>query len=311
MKTLFNVGGEIVSTVKEVNNILGRKVSKKDLMEGLVPEVTVTIEEDEVANEDTTAPAVLEEAKEEEIATEEIEEEIHIKEVAPVTEDTQDIEGKVAGTSAMLLDEEDIAGVAKHIAEAKARAEARKTVGTSDKTSKVIDLPIVIHKDPNAPKPTLEQLRNQLKTVYDRKVAENPELVKSAGKSSKADKYDDTITEFPEKGTFTVPEDLKKFYKKLPDARLDEWLELEGLTYTPNENPGINRMRKCMAMMDYHFVKEPSTSKKKKSKYGDYTTEDLIGMALDNNLAVKDDKGNERILRMYTIMSLKDAGLLE
>jgi hypothetical protein len=33
-------------------------------------------------------------------------------------------------------------------------------------------------------------------------------------------------------------------------------------------------------------------------------------MAMDNDIEVKDDKGNMQILRMYTIMALKNAGLI-
>lgn len=115
--------------------------------------------------------------------------------------------------------------------------------------------------------------------------------------------------EYPEKGTFSTDKELKKFYKKLTDEQLDEWLELEGLEYKANDNPSINRMRKCMAILYYHFPKQPSKSKKK-SKYSQYSTEELVQMAMDNDVEVRDDKGDERILRMYTIMALRDAGII-
>jgi len=118
---------------------------------------------------------------------------------------------------------------------------------------------------------------------------------------------------YPEVGTVTDTSVLKKIYKKLSDKQLDEWLELEGLTDKVNlcEHAAINRMRKCMTITNLHFPKTPGASKAKKSKYADYTTEQLVQMCADNDLDIKDDKGDMRILRMYSIMTLKKAGVLE
>ena len=69
-------------------------------------------------------------------------------------------------------------------------------------------------------------------------------------------------------------------------------------------------MRKCMAIKDYHFPRQ-TKAKRSKSKYADYTTEDLLEMALENDVEVKDSKGNLRILRMYCIMALREAGIIE
>jgi hypothetical protein len=127
-----------------------------------------------------------------------------------------------------------------------------------------------------------------------------------------AKKTNEVIT-YPEVGTVGDKKELKKVYKKLTDAQLDEWLELEGLTDKVKlcEHESINRMRKCMAITALHFPPEPSQGAKSKSKYADFTTEQLVQMALDNDVVVKDDKGDARILRMYTIMALKEAGVLE
>jgi len=70
-------------------------------------------------------------------------------------------------------------------------------------------------------------------------------------------------------------------------------------------------MRMSMAIQDKHFPKEPSKSAKKKAKYADFTTEQLVEMAIANDIEVKDDKGDMRILRMYTIMALRNAGIIE
>jgi len=115
--------------------------------------------------------------------------------------------------------------------------------------------------------------------------------------------------EYPEVGHFESIDDIKKFYKRLSMEQISEWAEIEGLEWKPNDNPGINRMRACMAISNHHFPKK--TSGKKKAKYGHLSTEDLLAMAIENDVEVREPKGdNENILRMYTIMALREAGLL-
>ncbi|WCS68656.1 hypothetical protein Goe19_02080 [Bacillus phage vB_BsuM-Goe19] len=118
--------------------------------------------------------------------------------------------------------------------------------------------------------------------------------------------------EYPEVGDFEDEKAIKKYIKGLTDEQLQAWCELEGAEWVENEHRNINRMRMAMAIKAVHFpelAKKPSS--KKKSKYAEYTTEELVEMAIDNNVEVRDDKGNERILRMYTIIALREAGLLE
>jgi len=115
---------------------------------------------------------------------------------------------------------------------------------------------------------------------------------------------------YPEVGFFTDKKDLQKFYKQLDITALEDWCAVEGLTYTACEDSEpIHRMRVCMAILYLHFPKAPSAGKKK-SKYADYTTEALIQMAVDNDVAVEvtDDM---RIMRMRTIMNLRAAGIIE
>lgn len=114
---------------------------------------------------------------------------------------------------------------------------------------------------------------------------------------------------YPEVGTFADQKALQKFYKQLDTAVLEDWCNLEGLEYNacPDSEP-IHRMRVAMAILYKHFPKEPSKSKKK-SKYGDYKTEDLIQMALDNSVLVEPTT-NDSIMRMRVIMALRAHGLL-
>jgi hypothetical protein len=119
-------------------------------------------------------------------------------------------------------------------------------------------------------------------------------------------------TEYPEVGDFKDEKAMKKYIKGLSDASLQEWCILEGAEWKANDHQSINRMRMAMAIKALHFpTTAPTKSKKSKSKYASYSDEMLVQMALDNDVEVPDDKGDRRILRMYTIMALRKAGLID
>lgn len=150
-----------------------------------------------------------------------------------------------------------------------------------------------------------------------KKVVKQPASKKSAPKvdTKKAKKAipepngDDT--EYPEVGAFDDVKAFKKYLKKLTNDQLTEWCELEGATWNFNEHESINRMRMAMAIKAKHFPDTaPKGGTKSKSKYSDYTTEELLEIAINHSVDVKDAKGDARILRMYTIVALRDAGLL-
>lgn len=113
---------------------------------------------------------------------------------------------------------------------------------------------------------------------------------------------------YPEKGHFTEKKDLQKFYKYLSDEQLAEWIAVEGLEFKPADSEAINRMRMAMAILYHWFPKAPSA--KKKSKYADYTNEQLMDLALQNDVVFEicDD---ERILRMRAIMALRASKVIE
>ncbi len=113
---------------------------------------------------------------------------------------------------------------------------------------------------------------------------------------------------YPEVGYFKEQKDLQKFYKHLSDEQLAEWIAVEGLEFKPADSQPINRMRMAMAVLYKHFPKAPSA--KKKSKYADFTNEQLVEMAMEHNVAFEpcDD---ERILRMRAIMALRANQIIE
>lgn len=118
--------------------------------------------------------------------------------------------------------------------------------------------------------------------------------------------------EYPEIGEFKDEKAMKKFIKGLSDDSLQEWCILEGAEWKASDHQSINRMRMAMAIKAKHFPSTaPKAGKKSKSKYASYSTEDLVTMALDNDIEVPDDKGDNKILRMYTIMALRKAGLID
>ena len=114
---------------------------------------------------------------------------------------------------------------------------------------------------------------------------------------------------YPEVGMFKDKKDLQKFYKQLDTATLEDWASIEGLEYKPCENSEpIHRMRVAMAILYLHFPKQSST--KKESPYKQYSTEQLIEMAIDNSVEVEPTE-DMRIMRMRTIMALRDAKVID
>lgn len=113
---------------------------------------------------------------------------------------------------------------------------------------------------------------------------------------------------FPEVGHFTEQKDLQKFYKHLSDEQLLEWIELEGLEFNPADSAPINRMRMAMAVLYKHFPKKETS--KKKSKYADYSNEQLMELALKNDVVFEICE-DERILRMRAIMALRASKVIE
>lgn len=126
------------------------------------------------------------------------------------------------------------------------------------------------------------------------------------GKKVKAMELLEGMDSFPQVGEFEDKKALQNFYKQLDTELLEEWVAMEGLEFTPSpDSEPIHRMRVCMAILYHHYPRQSKA--KKKSKYSDYSLEDLIGMAMENDVAVPitDDA---RIMRMRTIMALREAG---
>jgi hypothetical protein len=114
---------------------------------------------------------------------------------------------------------------------------------------------------------------------------------------------------YPEVGQFEEQKGLQKFYKQLPTETLEDWAKVEGVEYKAcTESAPIHRMRVAMAILQVHFPK--TTAAKKESPYAKYTIEDLVSMAIENDVAVEPTE-DMRILRMRTIMALKAAKVIE
>jgi hypothetical protein len=106
---------------------------------------------------------------------------------------------------------------------------------------------------------------------------------------------------YPEVGHFADQKDLQKFYKHLSDEQLLEWIELEGLDFKPADSQPINRMRMAMAVLYKHFPKKQAG--KKKSKYADYSDEQLMTLLMEHDVPCEVTE-DERIMRMRAIMAL-------
>ncbi len=113
---------------------------------------------------------------------------------------------------------------------------------------------------------------------------------------------------FPELEIFVEKADLQKFYKKLDTATLEDWAELEGVEFKPNDHASIHRMRVAQAILFKRFPKE--VKPKKESPYKQFTTEQLVEMAIQHEVPVE-ATDDARILRMRTIMALRAHKVVE
>ena len=299
--TVAGVEGQ-VDTLREVSEILGKKVTKAMIKNGEVPEVTMEelgMEDKETTTEEGTARIYTGEDEYEEVPL-----------VSPL-----DHKEEIAAEETTSLTEEEEAKIEEIINGEDTEENIEEEVDNNEEDTTIVDDIDESNSDTNnddsanEPSSNMGSLLERMRELYAKKQAE-------AGSQASTGKGKRTTTikftgEFPEVGAFAEKKQLQKFYKQLTDEQLDDWLELEGLTYNKSDNEPINRMRKCMAILALHFPSENKGSGKKKSKYADYSTEQLLEMALENDVEVKETKGNdERILRMYTIVALKKAGIL-
>jgi hypothetical protein len=115
-------------------------------------------------------------------------------------------------------------------------------------------------------------------------------------------------SEFPE---FENIDELKEFIKDIDTPTLEYMATGMGLEWNPTYHANIHRMRIAMAIQKHFFPElfQPKESKKKKAKYGDYSTDDLFSIAEEGKIEVK-RSGNDPIDRMRVIMKLKEQGIL-
>ena len=173
---------------------------------------------------------------------------------------------------------------------------------------------VAIHTVEQAPESTEEVVEEATEVAEDSveedTVEEEEESTEEPTATEEVEEEEDSEDlVYPEVGDYEDSADLKKFYKKLSVEQLEEWVELEGLEVISTDSQPIYRMRLCMAILYKHFPKAESKPKSKR-KYTQ-STEELVQMAIDHDVEIKDDKGNEQILRMYAIMALRNAGVLD
>jgi hypothetical protein len=270
VKFLVTINGESheVDTAKEVSRLLGRKVTRAQIISCMVPEVQL-LDEDTKANtevvennndvEDNSMKeldqATLDQV--EEILNEGTEgDKETIAEYADthedeITDDATDEKPEVCSTCGRdIYADED-----KYVQDGgdilceecnHAKNMEEDTPGSSTGVTKM-DALMARMKEINA--------KNAGTAKEDGKKGKR-------GKSTDAKKFLEENNGYPEVGFFKEEKDLKKFYKQLTDEQLDEWLEIEGLDYKPSDNEPINRMRKCMAILYCHFPRETKGSSK-------------------------------------------------
>jgi hypothetical protein len=270
-KVWYNVYGQTVMSLDKVHKILGYKVSKVDILDGKIDGVTA-IDPD---TQDTIKG--MDEVIDNTMSEADVDEAINDILADDGNEDESDNEG---------ISEDDV------------------SEGTDDNTDEDDSEENTDEDTPPADN-SLEAKLAKLRAMSEAHKAGREDTGKKGKKGKKV--FDGN---YPEVGEFSEEKEIRKFYKQLTDEQLQEWCDLEGVEYKPCDHQSIQRMRMCMAITAKHFPKEQSTSKKK-SKYADFTLDQLVQMAIDNDVEVKDHRGDDRILRMYLIMALRDAGVIE
>ena len=124
------------------------------------------------------------------------------------------------------------------------------------------------------------------------------------------------VTVTPEEVKASMPdfqdvEEVKEFIKDLDTQTLEYLARGLQLDWKPTDHANIHRMRIAVEMKKYIFPElfQPKNSKKKKTKYGDLTTEQLFDKAKEHGVPYK-KYNNDAIDRMRVIMALKEAGHL-
>lgn len=288
----------VVKTVGEVNKLIpgSKRVTKKDIEDGNVEGVTV------VTDEDTQEGLQLDEVVEASNGQIQV---IHVTDSATTEEDTT--QDEVEHTE----DEETVEESTEEDSEEPTDEDTNDEVSDED------------FEQPQRNEPVAEPVKGSVEST---KVESNPKLAELVSKLKQPEPKADKSTkvkqdlagqdvEYPERGSYGEDgvEELKKFISRLSNEQLQEWVDIEGLQdkVKENDNPAIYRMRLAMAIREAHYPKSTTSKPKSKSKYGHYTTEQLLEMALENDVEVKDAKGDNRILRMYAIVALRNAGVIE
>lgn len=171
---------------------------------------------------------------------------------------------------------------------------------------------VMVGDAPKAPvvEPDTEELTNEDTDTTEE--VDTEELTNEEDTEEVDEPTEDVEADYPEVGEFEDDKEISAYIKELSNEQLEDWANIEGVEFKKYDNPPIHRMRLAMAIKQLHFPKAVSTpAKKKKSKYGDYSTGDLAAMAIEHDVEVKDAKGDPRIERMYLIVALRNAGHIE
>lgn len=276
-----------------VGKFLGKKITKADVLDGKYPEVTLadsTTEEEEL-------PVPTEELEDTEDGMEVPDDSTGFDPEPELDEHTQQVLTKIEQAindtpeeDAVLFDA--LCNLEDSIRDQIALTDEQATLLTAILTGTLVTRPLT---------------NTQEEDTQDDSDTDEDDTPKAEPKPNL-----DPEQDYPEVGDFKDEKAMKKYIKGLSDASLAEWCNLEGVEWKHNDHESINRMRMAMAIKALHFpTATASKGKKSKSKYASYSTEDLVQMALDNDIEVPDDKGDMRICRMYTIMALRKAGLID
>ena len=305
-----NIEGVVteVSTLAEVKSLLGdTKVTKKAIEAGQYPMIVIASADTEEVEATEPTDLVEDVDTTEEVDTTEVADEVEDDTTEEVDEPT-DTEEDTVDEPTDEVPAEYVVGAMAIISDDSANEELLEWIFEAELPNDEVTITAVDKESGNI------EVKGYDGAVHytDLTVTAPPKAPKA---KTKARDVNPEVDGYPEVGYFADEPAMKKYIKKLTNEQLYEWCAQEGAEYNEHDNPSINRMRAAMAIKAKHFTHlsagNGKSKSKKKSKYSDYSNEQLAQLCLDNDVDVRDAKGDTRIERMYMIMDLRNAGVLQ
>jgi len=153
-----------------------------------------------------------------------------------------------------------------------------------------------------------EESNGEVEASEEEEAWEDGYPAKKAGEDTQEEANAEDVLEVL--GEIESLDEFKEFFKDLDTDTAVICVNALDLEIKPTDNPNIYRMRLSMALQRHLFPEHFKPKKsEKKTKYGDYSTEELEAIAKKNKVEFENNP-HEGIHRMRLIMALKKSGHL-